>query len=80
VYLFRSFHFLGKTSTFLLNHFAFPIFLKLCSMFHLHQASTGAKIAGADTIIKTTLMVVYDQIWAKIQWGRELENHGGDGI
>jgi len=49
-------------------------------MFHLHQASTGAKIAGADTIIKTTLMVVYDQIWAKIQWGRELENHGGDGI
>ena len=40
----------------------------------------GAKIAGADTVIKTTLMVLYDQAWAKVDWGRELENLGGDGI
>ena len=26
------------------------------------QASVGAKIAGTDTIIKTTLMVFYDQV------------------
>lgn len=52
----------------------------IVSIIFLKEASTGAKIAGADTVIKTTLMVLYDQAWAKVQWGRELENLGGDGI
>lgn len=44
------------------------------------NVGAGAKIAGADSVIKTTLMVLYDQAWNKIDWGRELENVGGDGI
>lgn len=50
------------------------------STFVTGKPSIGAKIAGADSIIKTSLMVVYDQAWNKIDWGRELENVGGDGI
>jgi len=50
------------------------------SIFVTGKPSVGAKIAGADSIIKTTLMVLYDQAWNKIDWGRELENVGGDGI
>lgn len=43
-------------------------------------AAVGAKIAGADSVIKTCLMVAYDQMWSKIDWGREQENVGGLGI
>lgn len=50
------------------------------SVFLVKKASVGAKIAGADSIIKTSLMIMYDQAWSKIDWGRELENVGGDGI
>ena len=50
------------------------------SMFIIKKASVGAQIAGADTVIKTTLMVLYDQAWSNVEWGRELENVGGDGI
>jgi len=52
----------------------------IVSLFLIKKASVGAKIAGTDTIIKTTLMVFYDQAWAKVDWGRSLENLGGDGI
>jgi len=46
----------------------------------LKKASVGAKIAGVDSILKTCLMIAYDQAWSKIDWGRTLENVGGDGI
>ena len=38
------------------------------------------QIAGVDSIIKTALMVVYDQAWNRVDWGKELQNVGGDGI
>eukprot|EP00633_Aureoumbra_lagunensis_P000590 CAMPEP_0197296948 /NCGR_PEP_ID=MMETSP0890-20130614/39782_1 /TAXON_ID=44058 ORGANISM="Aureoumbra lagunensis, Strain CCMP1510" /NCGR_SAMPLE_ID=MMETSP0890 /ASSEMBLY_ACC=CAM_ASM_000533 /LENGTH=212 /DNA_ID=CAMNT_0042773801 /DNA_START=114 /DNA_END=752 /DNA_ORIENTATION=- len=44
------------------------------------SAGIGASIASFDAIFKTALMVGYDQMWNKIDWGRELENVDGDGI
>ena len=49
-------------------------------MFLAKDVKTGAKIAGVDSIIKTCLMVFYDQAWNNVEWGREMENLGGDGI
>ena len=40
----------------------------------------AAKIATFDGIVKTTLMVTYDQMWNRVDWGKELENVAGDGI
>lgn len=44
------------------------------------SAGVGSLIALSDSIFKTTLMVVYDQFWNRIDWGKELENVDGDGI
>ena len=43
-------------------------------------AAAAAKIATFDGIVKTTLMVTYDQMWNRVDWGKELENVAGDGI
>ena len=45
-------------------------------------AGAAAKIAGVDSVVKTALMVAYDQAWNKVEWGREYEqvNVGGEGI
>merc|ERR1712192_67985 len=34
------------------------------STFFVKKASVGAKIAGADSIFKTSLMVVYERVWS----------------
>ena len=44
------------------------------------SAGVGSLIALSDSIFKTSLMVVYDQFWNRIDWGKELENVDGDGI
>ena len=44
------------------------------------NAGVGSLIALSDSIFKTSLMVVYDQFWNRIDWGKELENVDGDGI
>lgn len=44
------------------------------------SAGVGSMIALSDSVFKTTLMVFYDQFWNRIDWGKELENVGGDGI
>jgi len=31
----------------------------------------ASKIAGSDAIFKTSLMVFYERIWAKVDWGKE---------
>lgn len=43
-------------------------------------AATAAKIASFDAVVKTSLMVTYDQLWNRVDWGKELENVAGDGI
>lgn len=50
------------------------------SLIVVKDAAAGAKIAGVDSIIKTALMVLYDQAWNRVDWGKELQNVGGDGI
>lgn len=54
----------------------------VASAFILKKAGSAAQIAGVDSVIKTALMVAYDQAWNKVQWGREFEqvNLGGEGI
>ena len=37
-------------------------------------------IAATDSVFKTTLMVGYDQMWNRVDWGKELEGVDGDGI
>jgi len=44
------------------------------------SAGIGASIASFDAVVKTSLMVAYDQMWNRIDWGKELENVDGDGI
>ena len=54
----------------------------VASAFILKKAGSAAQIAGVDSVIKTALMVAYDQAWNGIAWGREFEqvNVGGEGI
>jgi len=35
--------------------------------------SMASKIAGSDAIFKTFLMVGYERVWAKIEWGKEYQ-------
>lgn len=35
--------------------------------------SMASKVAGSDAIFKTALMVVYERVWAKIEWGKEYQ-------
>ena len=44
------------------------------------SAGLGASIASFDALVKTSLMIAYDQMWNRIDWGKELENVDGDGI
>jgi len=41
--------------------------------------SVASKIASTDAVIKTTLMVAYERLWNRINWGRN-ENTAGVGI
>ena len=50
------------------------------SGFLTKSAGIGSKIASFDAIVKTSLMVMYDQLWNRVDWGKELENLAGDGI
>ena len=34
----------------------------------------ASKIAGSDAIFKTSLMVIYERIWAKVEWGKAYVN------
>ena len=44
------------------------------------SAGVGSLIAATDSVFKTTLMVGYDQMWNRVDWGKELEGVDGDGI
>jgi uncharacterized membrane protein len=54
----------------------------VASVLIMKKAKAAAKIAGVDSVVKTSLMVLYDQAWNNIEWGREFEqvNVGGAGI
>jgi len=41
------------------------------SFFFSKDLSMASKIAGSDAIFKTALMVFYERVWAKIEWGKE---------
>lgn len=35
--------------------------------------SMASKVAGSDALFKTFLMVAYERVWAKIEWGKEYQ-------
>jgi uncharacterized membrane protein len=35
--------------------------------------SMASKIAGSDAIFKTFLMISYERVWAKVEWGKEYQ-------
>ena len=35
--------------------------------------SMASKIAGSDAVFKTFLMVAYERVWAKVEWGKEYQ-------
>mmetsp|Transcript_855 Transcript_855/g.912 ORF Transcript_855/g.912 Transcript_855/m.912 type:complete len:281 (+) Transcript_855:70-912(+) len=41
------------------------------SFFFAGNLKMAGKIAGSDAIFKTALMVFYERVWAKIEWGKE---------
>ena len=41
------------------------------SLFFAGDLKMASKIAGSDAIFKTGLMVAYERVWAKIEWGKE---------
>ena len=41
------------------------------SFFFAKDLKMASKIAGSDAIFKTALMVSYERVWAKIEWGKE---------
>ena len=34
---------------------------------------TAGQIASTDTIVKTSLYIVHERIWAKVDWGRSYD-------
>lgn len=34
---------------------------------------TAGQIASTDTIVKTSLYIVHERVWAKIDWGRSYD-------
>jgi len=40
------------------------------SFFFAGDLKMASKIAGSDAIFKTALMVFYERVWAKIEWGK----------
>jgi uncharacterized membrane protein len=50
----------------------FAIANTLCmAVFVAKDLSMASKIASTDAVVKTLLMVIYERIWARIQWGKE---------
>lgn len=43
------------------------------SFFFAKDLTMASKIAGSDAIFKTALMVFYERVWAKIEWGKEYQ-------
>lgn len=41
------------------------------SFFFAKDLKMASKIAGSDAIFKTALMVAYERVWARIEWGKE---------
>lgn len=41
------------------------------SLFFSGDLKMASKIAGSDAIFKTGLMIAYERVWAKIEWGKE---------
>jgi uncharacterized membrane protein len=41
------------------------------AVFVAKDLSMASKIASTDAVFKTLLMVIYERIWARIQWGKE---------
>ncbi len=35
--------------------------------------SMASKVAGSDALFKTALMVAFERVWAKIEWGKEYQ-------
>jgi uncharacterized membrane protein len=52
--------------------FAIANTLTVC-FFISKDFSMASKIAGSDAIFKTFLMVAYERVWAKIEWGKEYQ-------
>jgi len=43
------------------------------SYFFAKDLKMASKIAGSDAIFKTGLMVFYERVWARIEWGKEYD-------
>jgi len=41
------------------------------SLFFAGDLKMAGKIAGSDAIFKTALMIFYERMWSKIEWGKE---------
>jgi len=41
------------------------------SFFFAKDLKMASKIAGSDAIFKTGLMIFYERVWAKIEWGKD---------
>lgn len=45
----------------------------IISLVFSKSAKTAGKIASTDTVIKTTLYVLHERMWSKIDWGKSYE-------
>lgn len=45
--------------------------LTVACLFSGGDLKMASKIAGSDAIFKTALMVAYERVWARIEWGKE---------
>ncbi len=43
----------------------------IAAFFFAGDIKMASKIAGSDAIFKTALMVAYERVWARIEWGKE---------
>ena len=43
----------------------------VAALFFAGDLKMASKIAGSDAIFKTGLMIFYERVWAKIEWGKE---------
>lgn len=43
----------------------------IMAIFISKDLSVASKIASTDAVIKTTLMFLYERVWARIAWGKE---------
>lgn len=49
----------------------FAVSNTLClAIFVAKDMSIAAKVASTDAVIKTTLMFLYERVWARIEWGK----------